>query len=461
MGVISGAMKFFVAFSLALLSFVVQADAVRVDGARLWSSVNKLQVVFDIGSPLKYKLFQLKGPDRVVIDLVNAKAGRIRPGIRSSNGWLKGIRAAPQKGGGLRIVLDLSRPLETNGYLLKPSGKYGHRLVVDLMTQGKGTARFPSKPAVTEKTVAKQTSPKPQMKVSASRPRGRDIVIAIDAGHGGQDPGAIGKRKTREKDVVLAIARKLQSLIDGEPGMRAVLIRDGDYFVGLRERIRKAREHKADLFISIHADSFKHHRARGSSVFTLSMKGASSEAARWLAEKENAADLIGGVSLGDKDDMLASVLLDLSQTATIEASTKVASQILEQLGSVNRLHKSHVEQAGFAVLKSPDIPSVLVETAFISNPEEERKLRNRTHQKKLARAILKGVRAYFEKYPPPGTYLALRREGKRYVIRKGDTISTIARRYRVRMDELRRSNGLESDLLKVGDVLLIPGTLGG
>ena len=261
--------------------------------------------------------------------------------------------------------------------------------------------------------------------------------------------------------MVLAIARKLQKMVNGEPGMRAVLIRDGDYFVGLRERIKKARQYKADLFVSIHADSFKHSRARGSSVFTLSTKGASSEAARWLAEKENAADLIGGVRLDDKDEVLASVLLDLSQTATIEASTKVASRILDHLGDVNRLHKSHVEQAGFAVLKSPDIPSVLVETAFISNPEEERKLRSGAHQRKLAKAILKGVRAYFEKYPPPGTYLALRKEGKRYVIRKGDTISTIARRYRVPMEVLRRSNGLDTDLLKVGDVLLIPGTRDG
>ncbi len=449
-------MRFFVAISLVLLSLVAEAGPVRVDGARLWSSPNKLQVVFDLSSPLKYELFRLGKPERVVIDLSNAKAGVFRPGIKSSNGWLKGIRTAPRKGGGLRIVLDLSRPLETNGYLMRPSGKYGHRLAVDLIARGKVQG---GKSSATRKITASR--PAPVRTKVASRPRGRDIVVAIDAGHGGGDPGAIGQGKTREKDVVLAIARELKGLVDKQSGMRAVLIRDGDYYIGLRKRIQKAREHKADLFISIHADSFKNRQARGSSVYTLSLKGASSEAARWLAEKENAADLIGGVSLGNKDDQLVRVLLDLSQTATIEASTKVAAKILQRLGKVNRLHKSHVEQAGFAVLKSPDIPSVLVETAFISNPEEERKLKNRTHQKKLAQAILRGVRAYFEKYPPPGTYLALRREGKRYVIRRGDTISTIARRYRVDMEELRRSNGLEGDLLRVGDVLLIPDVLEG
>ena len=452
--------SFIATIFLVFLSFSAQAAAVRVDGVRLWSSPGKLQVVFDIASPLRYNLFRLSDPERVVIDLENARRGNIPSGIRSSNGWLKSIRTAPRKGGGLRIVLDLDRSLKPNGYLLKPRGKYGHRLVVDLVSQGGDVARSSARPT-SGNEARKGEARTRQGKAPPLRTKGRDIVIAIDAGHGGADPGAIGRGKTREKDVVLAIARKLQKMVNGEPGMRAVLIRDGDYFVGLRERIKKARQYKADLFVSIHADSFKHSRARGSSVFTLSTKGASSEAARWLAEKENAADLIGGVRLDDKDEVLASVLLDLSQTATIEASTKVASRILDHLGDVNRLHKSHVEQAGFAVLKSPDIPSVLVETAFISNPEEERKLRSGAHQRKLAKAILKGVRAYFEKYPPPGTYLALRKEGKRYVIRKGDTISTIARRYRVPMEVLRRSNGLDTDLLKVGDVLLIPGTRDG
>ncbi len=437
-------MRVFAAILLALLSTVVLAEPVQVGGVRLWQSAEKLRLVFDISSPLEHKLFRLSNPDRVVVDLTNARPDALRPVVKSSNGWLKRIRTAPRNGSDLRMVLDLSRSVSPNSFILKPNRKYGHRLVVDLVAKD-----------VTPRVVPNSVKSKPAPR------RGRDVVIAIDAGHGGEDPGAIGKGKTREKDVVLAIARKLQALVNKEPGMQAVMIREGDYYVGLRDRIKKAREHKADLFVSIHADSFKRSSARGSSVFTLSSHGATSEAARWLAEKENAADLIGGVSLDDKDDVLASVLLDLSQTATIEASTTVASKVLKQLGEVNKLHKPHVEQAGFAVLKSPDIPSILVETAFISNPKEERKLKSAAHQKKLASAILSGVRSYFRKYPPPGTTLALRSAGEKYVIKRGDTLSTIARRYRVRMDELRHNNGLRSDLLRVGDVLLIPGTLGG
>ena len=437
-------MRFFAAIFLVLLSTAGLAEPVQVGGVRLWQSAEKLRLVFDISSPLEHRLFLLSNPDRVVVDLVNARTGGVQPVVKSSNGWLKRIRTAPRNGRDLRMVLDLSRSVTPSSFILKPNQKYGHRLVVDLVAKG-------PVPRVTPKRAKSKPTPR----------RGRDVIVAIDAGHGGEDPGAIGKGKTREKDVVLAIARKLQALVNKEPGMRAVMIREGDYYVGLRDRIKKARKHKADLFISIHADSFKKSSARGSSVFTLSSHGASSEAARWLAEKENAADLIGGVSLDDKDDILASVLLDLSQTATIEASTTVAGKVLKQLGEVNKLHKPHVEQAGFAVLKSPDIPSILVETAFISNPKEERKLKSVTHQKKLARAILSGVRSYFRKYPPPGTTLALRSAGEKYIIKRGDTLSTIARRYRVRMDELRHNNGLRDDLLRVGDVLLIPGTLGG
>ncbi len=438
------AMKIFAAIFLTLLSAVGLAEPVQVGDVRLWQSAEKLRVVFDIGAPLEHNLFRLSDPERVVLDLANARASAKLAVVKSSNGWLKRIRTAPRNSSDLRLVLDLSRPVTPNSFILKPNQKYGYRLVVDLVSKGAASRVAPR---------SVKTKPSPR--------RGRDVIIAIDAGHGGEDPGAIGKGKTREKDVVLAIARKLQTLVNREPGMRAVMIREGDYYVGLRDRIKKAREHKADLFVSIHADSFKRSSARGSSVFTLSSHGATSEAARWLAEKENAADLIGGVSLDDKDDVLASVLLDLSQTATIEASTTVASKVLKHLGEVNKLHKPYVEQAGFAVLKSPDIPSILVETAFISNPKEERKLKSTAHQKKLASAILSGVRSYFRKYPPPGTTLALRSAGEKYVIKQGDTLSTIARRYRVRMDELRHSNGLQDDFLRVGDVLLIPGTLGG
>ncbi len=438
-------MRLFTAILFVLFSMVLPAaEQVQVGDVRLWQSAEKLRLVFDVSAPLEYDLFRLSDPERLVVDLSNARIAPRQPSL-SAEGWFKQIRTASRNGGDLRLVLDLERPVSPASFILKPDRKRGHRLVIDLFAN----------------TAAPAGDSFASVKPGSAPREGRDIVVAIDAGHGGEDPGAIGKGKTREKEVVLAIARKLQGLVDREPGMRAVMIREGDYYIGLRDRIKKARQHKADLFISIHADSFKRSSARGSSVFTLSAHGATSEAARWLAEKENAADLIGGVSLDDKDDILASVLLDLSQTATIEASTTVAAKVLDQLGKVNELHKRHVEQAGFAVLKSPDIPSILVETAFISNPSEERKLNNKAHQKKLARAILSGVRAYFLKYPPPGTALALRSAGERYVIQQGDTLSTIARRYRVRMDDIRQTNGLESDLLRVGDVLLIPGTLGG
>lgn len=442
-----GASRVFAAACLALLACAAWAEPVQIQGVRLWHSAEKLRLVFDLSSPVRHNLFRLSAPERVVLDLSNARVDWARrPMAVASGGWLKQIRSAPRNGRDLRLVLDMNRSVTASSFILKPDRRYGHRLVVDLVAAsgGGGAAAGRAKPA---------HPPAPR--------RGRDVVIAIDAGHGGEDPGAIGQNRTREKDVVLAIARRLEALVNREPGMRAVMIRDGDYYLGLRDRIRRAREHKADLFVSIHADSFKNRRARGSSVFTLSEHGASSEAARWLAERENAADLIGGVSLDDKDEVLASVLLDLSQTATIEASNMVAATVLEQLGKVNRLHKDHVEQAGFAVLKSPDIPSILVETAFISNPVEERKLNSARHQRRLAGAILGGIRSYFMKYPPPGTTLALRSEGKKYVIQPGDTISTIARRHRVRVEELRRSNGLRGDLLKAGEVLLIPATLGG
>lgn len=279
----------------------------------------------------------------------------------------------------------------------------------------------------------------------------RDVVIAIDAGHGGEDPGARGHRGTREKTVVLAIARRFKALVEKEPGMRPVMIRDGDYYISLRGRIKKARQKRADIFISIHADAFHNKKARGSSVYTLSPRGATSEAARWLAESENKADLIGGVSLDDKDDLLASVLLDLSQTASLEASLDVADHILGGLKRVGKVHKRRVQSASFMVLKSPDIPSVLVETAFISNPEEERKLRSKSYQQKLAQALMQGVRKYFHRFPPPGTHLA-----RRHVIKTGDTLSAIAEQYQVPVHRLRNVNQLESDHVKVGEVLQIP-----
>jgi N-acetylmuramoyl-L-alanine amidase len=291
--------------------------------------------------------------------------------------------------------------------------------------------------------------------------RGRNVVVALDAGHGGKDPGAVGRHGTREKDVVLQIARRLKARIDREPGMEAYLTRDGDYFVPLRERIERARRQRADLFVSIHADAFKNRQARGSSVYVLSPRGATDEAARWLAARENAADLVGGVSLDDKDAMLASVLLDLSQTAAIDASVNVADQVLSRLGTVGRLHRSTVGRAGFLVLKSPDIPSILVETAFISNPDEEAQLKNARHQEALAGAIVDGIRAYFYDNPPPGTLLAMegppaRSEPVEHIIVRGETLSGIASRYNVSLSALRRHNRLKNDRIRIGQTLEIP-----
>jgi N-acetylmuramoyl-L-alanine amidase len=289
------------------------------------------------------------------------------------------------------------------------------------------------------------------------------VVVAVDAGHGGEDPGAQGSvRHTREKVVTLEIARRLKRLIDAQPGMRAVLTRKGDYYVGLRRRMQLARKYKADLFISIHADAFRDRRVRGSSIYVLSRRGASSEAARWLAARENAADLIGGVSLDDKDDMLASVLLDLSQSAAQEASLAAAQQVYRNLGRLGKVHARHIQRAGFVVLKSPDIPSMLIETGFISNPTEESNLRNHAYQEKLAKAISRGVTHYFKDAPPPGTLLAkLEKEGRprEHVITRGETLSVIAHRYQVSLGELRDVNQIENDRrIRVGQVLRIPQT---
>jgi N-acetylmuramoyl-L-alanine amidase len=337
-------------------------------------------------------------------------------------------------------VLDLESMSDVRSFLLDPTGEYGYRLVVDL---------FPKNRKVS-KTTLKEIS-------SLQKPN-RDVVVAIDAGHGGEDPGASGKNRTREKDVVLAIARELKKNIDVQPGMTAVLTRDGDYYIPLRDRFEKARKHRADLFISIHADAFKNRKVSGSSIFVLSRKGASSEFARRLAASENSSDLIGGVTLKGKDDMLASVLLDLSQSATMEASNAVADSVFGSIRVLGKTHKNHVEHANFMVLKSPDVPSILVETAFISNPSEEKRLKNPAWQRKTARAITDGIQNYFYMSPPPGTWIASNRQPVRYRVVSGDTLGEIASRYRVSLYSLRRVNDLKTDNIRIGAELLIPTT---
>ncbi len=437
-----------------LLFLCVHTNCLAVDVARARLSAtdanNQTRVVFDLSGPAAHHTFRMRNPERVVIDIMDARASQglsLQGGDRS---LVQRLRYARQKDQRLRLVLDLDRPVSVKSFLLTPDKTSGDRLVIDLteardIKPGKPVARAiprtQSKPA---------PQPRPVQKKPATPPR--DIIVAIDAGHGGEDPGARGRAGTREKDVVLAIARKLRDRVNRERGMRAVMIRNGDYYLTLRKRIALARKNRADLFISIHADAFRDKRVKGASVYVLSQRGASSEAARWLAERENAADLVGGVSLEDRDDVLKSVLLDLSQTATLEASIDVADRVLDGFKRIGQVHKPSVQHAGFVVLKSPDIPSILVETAFISNPTEERKLRDRRHQAAVADTIMSGIRAYFRYHAPPGTLLAQHK----HRIERGETLSDIASQYQVSIDRLKSANNLQRDTLYVGETLVIP-----
>lgn len=427
-------MRVLVSLILLLNALAATADPIRIDGVRSWPSPDKTRLVFDLSKPTDHNVFSLVSPNRVVVDIEADELTVALPGVDKNDAILKRIRSGKRPNGETRIVLDLKQAVRAQTFLLKPNSSYGHRLVVDLH----GTENRKA-------TAARREAARKPTKL-------RDVVIAIDAGHGGEDPGASGPSGLREKDVVLSIARELEKLVARERGMQPLLVRDGDYYLRLRKRINKARRHRADFFISIHADAFHDKRVKGASVYVLSKNGASSEAARWLAERENAADLIGGVSLDDKDDLLASVLLDLSQTGTMEASVGVGNTVLKGLGNIGKLHKKSVQKAGFAVLKSPDIPSLLVETAFISNPEEERRLKSKQHQRKLARAILEGIREYFRYNAPPDTLLA----HHKHRVEEGETLSELARYYNVEMDRLKRSNRLASDSVQVGQVLLIP-----
>ena len=431
--------------SLILLTLsVTSAWAAGINNIRISQTNQDTRLVFDIKGETSYTSFKLDQPDRIVIDLKKTKQWSIIKLPDFAGTPIKNIRYAQKENDILRVVLDLAAAREYKTQLLSPTGSHPHRLIIDLSTKTFPIAKKPTKKIDKPKVIKKvKKTIKPQ-------PR-RDIVIAIDAGHGGKDTGAIGKRGTKEKDIVLAIARKLAKLVNKEPGMRAYLTRNSDIFISLRGRIKRARKQKADMFISIHADAFHRREAKGASVFVLSERGASSEAAQMLADKENAADLVGGISIDDKDDDLALVLLDLSQTASLVASTEVAETVLSGLKRVGNTHKKHVESAAFVVLKSPDIPSILVETAFISNPAEEKKLRSSSHQNKLALAMMSGIRNYFQRNPPLGTQTA-----QKHIVSRGDTLSIIAQRYQVKLAELKSNNGLTHGVLKIGDVLFIP-----
>jgi N-acetylmuramoyl-L-alanine amidase len=418
----------------------VPATAADINGFRVWTDPEKTRAVLDLDARAEYQVFTLDNPPRVVIDLQRAGLTAQLKLVEEHAGIISNVRHGEPEKGTLRVVLDLTDSPSVKSFMLDPTGDYGHRLVIDLFPE-----RGAKAPAAV-KQMADLQSPD------------RDVLIAIDAGHGGEDPGATGKNRTREKDVVLAIARELKKSIDERPGMSAVLVREGDYYVPHRERFEFARKHRADLFVSVHADAFTRRDVSGSSVFVLSRKGASSEFARRLAASENSADQLGGVTLADKDDMLASVLLDLSQSATMQASRSVADSVFTSLRGVGKTHRNQVEYANFMVLKSPDVPSILVETAFISNPTEEQKLRDPAWQRKVAKVIGDGVQDYFYLSPPPGTWIAANRQPVRYRVVSGDTLGDIANRYRVSLYSLRRANDLVGDTIHVGAELLIPTT---
>lgn len=413
------------ALALLLLTLPAGAAEVLVTSTRVWPAADYTRVTIESRLPIQHKFFSLDSPERLVLDLdevvLSAALNEVAGKISADDPYIKGVRVARFKPGTIRLVFDLKTKVKPETFALAPVGEYGHRLVLDVypleppdpllaflkerQTPAAGTppaAAAPAPEAAPPQTMAKNeppAAPKPAAR-AARPPSERLITIAIDAGHGGEDPGARGRRGTLEKHITLAIAQKLKERIDNEPNMRAVLTRDGDFFIPLHMRVEKARRVRADLFVSVHADAFVKPSANGSSVFALSERGATSAAARWLAKQENDADLIGGVNLGIKDPYLKQTLLDLSQTASINDSLKLGKAVLAEMGGINKLHKNYVEQAGFAVLKAPDIPSILIETAFISNPDEEKKLKNPAYQNKMADAIFTGIKRYFSKNPP-------------------------------------------------------------
>ena len=411
---------FFVSFLVVLwlvaswFSPAAAQSATQISTARVWPSPDYTRVTLEAQAPVSFTMTSVKDPERLVLDLqgvdITAVLTTLNEKIAADDPYIKSVRVGRFKPGVTRVVLDLKAEVRPQAFVLPPIAEYGHRLVVDLYPA------IPNDPLIAflDKLESQRAAPTPAPPTEEAPPaaeapraakppvqmRPRFIIVAVDAGHGGEDPGASGRGGTREKDVTLAIAQKLKARIDQEPNMRAFLTRDGDYYVPLHMRVSKARRVKADLFVSIHADAFIRPQARGSSVFALSERGATSAAAGWLAKRENDADLIGGVNLDVKDPYLKQTLLDLSQTATINDSLKLAKAVLSEIGGINTLHKPEVEQAGFAVLKAPDIPSILVETAFITNPDEERRLKSSAYRQQMAEAVFQGIRRYFAANPP-------------------------------------------------------------
>ena len=477
--------------ALAGLSAWPAARAAEVRAARVWAGPSYTRVVFDLSGPIRYTLRH--DNDRVELDLANDRLASDFE-APAAQGLFKGV-SSRRRSGRLQLLARVDSHSEPKSFLLRPGGGYGYRLVLDLYPGTPAKAQIVAKRSTDTSATAASATPSNRKghasdimtlrQVAAQFNGERKVVVAVDAGHGGVDPGAHGPHGTLEKNVTLAVARKLAALINKQPGMQAVLTRNGDYFIPLKRRYEIAREKNADLFVSIHADAFKNGDAKGSSVWVLSSRGKSTVAARWLADRENRADLIGGASLASEDDSLASVLLDMQQDWAVQASTVVANNVFKALAQIGQTHRDHIERANFVVLRSPDVPSILVETAFISNPSEERKLRDPAHQEQLARAVMGGVRNYFEATPPPGTWFAAqaaRRNGvvlasaatpkahavtvasapadadvrDLHRVSQGETLGGIARQYGVSVGALKNVNRISGDTLRAGAVLTIP-----
>ena len=427
-----------------LLAVSVQIFAsANVHEVRLWRSPDSTRVVFDMSAAAKHKVFTLSSPYRVVLDIQNATMSANLSSLELVNTPVSNIRFAKQGSSGVRVVLDMSRAVGVRSFFLKKSGEAKDRLVLDL----------------SDVTSAKKAN-KSQKTVHEIKKGRRDIIIAIDAGHGGEDPGAIGPKKIYEKTVVLEIAKALKAQFDAKKGYKAILVRTGDYYIPLAKRRDIARKADADMFISVHADAFSSPKAYGTSVYALSSKGATSTFARFLADKENKSDLVGGVSLSDKDAVLSSVLLDLSMTHKMQSSLEIGDHVLGHMGEISRLHSRRVEQAAFAVLKTPDIPSLLIETGFISNPGEAKKLATKSYRKKMANAIYQGVNDWFSENASEDTYIAQQfkksNKGSIYIVSSGDTLSGVASRHAVSMKAIKKANQLRSNSLRIGQRLTIP-----
>lgn len=474
---------------LLLFSTIVCALSV-INNVRVNQLPNQWQFVLDASSPIEFRSFSLDKPARLVVDLKNVQWRTSLQAKLWRNTGVSSIRLGKNDQGKQRMVFDLNSDYSFNVQRLARSVSRPDRLVINiakyrhqstqfkrdeaidslkqeiensmvaevksLMHDKPAAKRKPDIPRAVAKAAPIKSTPKSQVIDKPINPM-RKVIVVIDPGHGGKDPGATGRRGTHEKHVVLNISRRLQQLINQQPGFKAVLTRDGDYYLSLRKRLAIARKYKADMFIAIHADAFKNRNAHGASVYALSERGATSEAARWLAQRENQSELMGGVDLSDKGHLLRSVLLDLSQTATTSASLKIGLRMLHSLKHVTNLHHSKVEQAAFVVLKSPDIPSLLVETGFISNWREEKNLRSDFYQNKIANALMSGIKHYFYQYPPRDSWLAYQqRHRQRYVVNRGDTLSEIADRFSVSVNEIKNSNQLTNQRLRVGQVLMIP-----